>query len=96
MNLPILPIIKSVTDLRYQTAHIIKLLAENKPVIVTRENDTVAVMLSPGQYQQLLSLFEELENHQDAQKIERIVEDGGEFIDFHAFDKKQRKKLKLS
>jgi len=96
MNLPILPIIKSVTDLRYQTADIIKLLQENQPVLITRDNDTVAVMLSPKQYQQIFLLFEELEDQQDAEALEKAIKKGGEFIDFKIFDKKQRKKFKTT
>ena len=95
MNLPIIPTIKSVTDLRYETADIIKLLSEDKPILVTRDNDTVAVMLSPKQYQELLFLFEELEAIKETQKLEKVISKGGKFIDFKTFDKKQRKKLKL-
>ena len=95
MNLPVIPTIKSVTDLRYETAEIIKLLAEDKPVLVTRDNDTVAVMLSPKQYQNILFLFEELEEKKDIQKLEKAIENGGKFSDFKSFDKKQLKKLKL-
>jgi len=80
-----------VTDLRYQTADIIKLLQEDQPVLVTRDNDTVAVMLSPKQYQQIFLLFEELEDRQDAEALEKAIKKGGKFIDFNTFDKKQRK-----
>jgi len=69
MNLPIIPIIRSVTDLRYQTAEIIKLLKQNQPVVVTRDNDTIAVMLSPSQYQQIIHFFEELEEEKAAQRL---------------------------
>lgn len=62
MNLPIIPKIKSVTDLRYQTAEIIKLLQQNQPVVVTKDNDTVAVLLSPIQYQRILDMVEELDD----------------------------------
>ncbi len=96
MNLPIIPTIKSVTDLRYQTADIIKLLEQNQPVVVTRDNDTIAVMLSPAQYQQIIHLFEELEEEKTAQRLEKAIKKGGKFIDFNSFDKKQRKKLKIA
>jgi len=96
MNLPIIPIIKSVTDLRYQTAEIIKLLEQNQPVVVTRDSDTIAVMLSPTQYQQIILFFEELEEEKTAQRLEKAIKKGGEFIDFDSFDKKQRKKLKIA
>lgn len=95
MNLPIIPTIKSVTDLRYQTAEIIKLLAEDQPVVVTKDNDTVAVMLSPKQYQQITYLFEELEDQRTAKRLEAAIKKGGSFTDFQIFDKKQRKKLEL-
>ena len=96
MNLPIIPIIKSVTDLRYQTADIIKLLEQNQPVVVTRDNDTIAVMLSPTQYQQIIHLFEELEEERRTRRLEIAIKSGGKFIDFALFDKKQRKKLKIA
>src|SRR3990167_460535 len=95
MNLPIIPTIKSVTDLRYQTADIIKLLEQNQPVVVTRDNDTVAVMLSPTQYQQIIHLFEELEEEKATQRLGKAIEKGGKFTDFDLFDKKQCKKLKI-
>jgi len=96
MNLPIIPFIRSVTDLRYQTADIIKLLEQNQPVVVTRGNDTIAVMLSPVQYQQILNFFEEQEDKKLAEKLEKSIEKGGSFIDFYSFDKKQRQKLKTA
>jgi len=96
MNLPIIPIIRSVTDLRYQTAEIIKLLKQNQPVVVTRDNDTIAVMLSPSQYQQIIHFFEELEEEKAAQRLEKAIKREGKFIDFVSFDKKQRKKLKTA
>lgn len=95
MKLPIIPTIKSVTDLRYQTAEIIKLLKDNQPVVVTKDSDTVAVMLSPQQYQQIIYLFEELEDQRAAKKLENAIKKGGKFTNFESFDKKQRKKLKL-
>lgn len=96
MNLPILPFIRSVTDLRYQTADIIKLLEQNQPVVITRDNDTIAVMLSPAQYQQILNFFEEQEDKKLAERFEKSIKKGGSFIDFYSFDKKQRRKLKIS
>ena len=96
MKLPIIPTIKSITDLRYQTADIIKHLEQNQPVVVTRDNDTVAVMLSPLQYQQIINLFEELEEEKETKKLDKSIEKGDKFTDFASFDKKQRKKLKIS
>jgi len=96
MNLPNLPIIKSVTDLRYQTADIIRLLESNQPVVITRDNDTIAVMLSPSQYQQIINLFEELEAEEEKEKLEKAVEKGDKFINFGSFDKKQSKKYGIS
>ncbi len=95
MNLPILPTIKSVTDLRYQTADIIRLLEQNQPVLVTRDSDTIAVMLSPTLYQQIIHLFEELEEKKEASKLAEAIEKGDQFTDFLEFDKKQRKKKKI-
>ena len=94
MTLPVLPIIKSVTDLRYQTADIIKLLEKDQPVVVTRDNDTIAVMLSPSQYQQILHLFEEIGEEKTTRRLEKAIEKGEQFMDFDSFDKKQRKRLK--
>lgn len=96
MDLPIIPTIKSVTDLRYQTADIIKLLKQNQPVLVTRDNDTVAVMLSPSQYQQIINFLEEQEEERVTKKLEKTIEKGGDFIDFDSFNKKQRKRLKIA
>lgn len=96
MNLPIIPTIKSVTDLRYQTADIIKLLEQDQPVVVTRDNSTVAVLLSPKQYQQILFLFEELEDERAAKRLEKAIEKGGKFTNFKIFDKRQSKKLELT
>jgi len=95
MNLPVIPTIKSVTDLRYQTAEIIRLLAEDQPIVVTRDNSTVAVMLSPKQYQQIVCLFEEMEDERATRRLEKAIERGGNFTDFQTFDKEQRKRLKL-
>lgn len=96
MKLPIIPTIKSITDLRYQTADIIKQLEQDQPVVVTRGNDAVAVMLSPIQYQQIINLFEEYEDKKETKKLEKAIEKGDKFTDFASFDKKQRKKLKIS
>lgn len=96
MHLPIIPIIKSVTDLRYQTADIIKLLEQNQPVVVTRDNNTIAVMLSPAQYQQIIHFFEEIEEKSGAEKLEKAIAKGGRFVDFDSFDKRQRKRLKIA
>lgn len=95
MNLPVIPTIKSVTDLRYQTAEIIRLLKENKPVVVTRDSDTVAVMLSPSLYQLIIFRIEEFEEKNEAKKLEKAIKRKGEFINFDIFDKKQRRKLKI-
>lgn len=95
MNLPILPIIKSVTDLRYQTAEIINLLKDEQPVVVTRENKTVAVVLSPIQYQKIVECFDELEDERASRRLEEAIEKGGEFADFNEFDRKERKKRKI-
>lgn len=95
MNLPVIPTIKSVTDLRYQTAEIIKLLDRDQPVVITRANDTVAVMFSPVYYQRLVDLFEQFEEQKDARKLEKAIKEGDKFENFSDFDKKQRRKLKI-
>jgi len=95
MNLPIIPVIKSVTDLRYQTANIIKLLEQNQPVVVIRDSSTVAVMISPNQYRQIVSLCSEFEDNEATKRLEKAIEKGGDFSDFSAYDRKQRKKLNL-
>jgi|GEM_PF-6324702 len=77
MNLPIIPIIKSVTDLRYQTASIVELVKRGEPVVVTKGNDTVAVLFSPKQYQQILDLFAEFEDKEDAFELEKTINKGG-------------------
>lgn len=95
MNLPVIPTIKSVTDLRYQTAEIIKLLDRDQPVVITRENDTVAVMFSPVYYQRLVDLFEQFEEQKEAERLEKAIKEGDKFVNFSDFDKKQRRKLKI-
>ncbi len=95
MSLPIIPTIKSVTDLRYQTAEIIKLLDKDQPVVITRENDTVAVMFSPVYYQRLVDLFEQFEEKMEAKRLEKAIEEGDKFDNFSDFDKKQCRKLKI-
>lgn len=94
MNLPVIPKIKSVTDLRYQTAEIIKLLGQNQPVVVTKDNDTVAILLSPLQYQYILDMVEEFEDRADAKKLEKAISAGGTFTEFQVYDKKRPRKLK--
>ncbi len=96
MNLPIIPTIKSITDLRYQTASIIRILGQNQPVVITRDNDTVAVMLSPAHYTQLLELFRELEDLRDTKKLEETIQKGGTFTRFDTFDKNQKRRLKIT
>lgn len=57
--LPPLPFIKTVTDLRYQTPAIFKLLKKNKPVVITRDSQAEAVMLSPFLYEKLRQITSE-------------------------------------
>ncbi len=94
MNLPIIPKIKSVTDLRYQTAEIIKLLGQNQPVVVTKDNDTVAVLLSPMQYQHILDMVEEFEDQAAVKKLEKAISGKGTFTEFKVYDRKRSSKLK--
>jgi prevent-host-death family protein len=94
MNLPVIPRIKSVTDLRYQTAEIIKLVQQNQPVVVTKDSNTVAVLLSPIQYQTILDMVEELEDQKAAKKLEKAISIGGTFSGFQTYDRKRRKKLR--
>lgn len=95
MSLPIIPTIKSVTDLLYQTADIMKILKQNQPVVVTRDNDMVAIMLSPLLYHQIACFLEEMEDKNATKRLEETIAKGGKFIDFNSFDKRQRKRLKL-
>lgn len=96
MTLPMIPTIKSVTDLRYQTAEIIKIIQQGQPVVVTRAMDTVAVMFSPVQYQQIVTFLDEAEDLKAAKKLEKAIEKDGKFIDLVSFDKRQKKKLKIT
>ncbi len=93
MNLPIIPKIKSVTDLRYQTAEIIKLLEQNQPVVVTKDSNTVAVLMSPIQYQRILDTIEEIEDQELTKKLEKAIKTKGTFMEFTVYDKKHRRKL---
>lgn len=94
MNLPMIPTIKSVTDLRYETAEIIKLVNEGRSIVVTKDSDAVAVIFSPKQYQQLLNFFEEIEDGKDAAALEKAIDKRENFVEFSSFDKKMKKKLK--
>lgn len=93
MTLPTIPIIKSVTDLRYETADIIKILSRNQAVLVTKDSNTVAVMLSPQFYQQFITLLEEVEDEKASQKLQKAIRKGGEFVNFEEFDRKHKKKF---
>ena len=92
MNLPIIPTIKSVTDLRYQTAEIMRLVNQGQPVVVTKDNDTLAIIFSPRDYQKILDMYNELEEKKEVFFLESVIEKGDEFSDFVSFDKKIRKK----
>jgi hypothetical protein len=95
MTLPVIPTIKSITDLRYQTAQIMEIIEQNKPVVITRDKDTVAIMLSPILYDHIVTLMQEIEDKKDAQTLEKEMQKGGAFVDFTRYDQKQRKKFKL-
>lgn len=93
MNLPIIPTIKSVTDLRYQTAEIINLVNQGQPIVITRDSDSVAVIFSPKQYQQLVDLVIEIEDKKDSLDLEQAIKEGENFTGISQFDKKIRRKL---
>lgn len=96
MNLRAVPIIRSITHLRYEAPALFRLLKKkNEPVYITRNNKPVGILLSPQIFSQLWSLYEDW---RDQKMIDKILDDSSkkDFVDLSDFDRKQRKKLGLA
>lgn len=92
--LPSMPVIKSVTDMRYQSREIVDtLVKEEKAIYLTKDNDPVGVMLPIKTYKKLSEFIEELEDALDAATLDKAIEESaGDFVDLEEFDKEQLKK----
>lgn len=96
MNLTAIPTIKSITDLRYRAPALFQTLRKkDKPVYIIKNNKMIGVLLSPKIFSRLWGLYEDW---RDQKLIDKIFTSSTEkdFLDFSAFDKKQRKKLNLA
>ncbi|HUS60331.1 MAG TPA: hypothetical protein VMX76_03060 [Nevskiaceae bacterium] len=96
MNITAIPLIKSITDLRYQAAGVFNVIKrKNQPVYITKDNKMIGVLLSPKIFAQL---WEAYEDWRDQKIIDEIASSSSkkDFLDFFEFDKKQRKKSNLS
>lgn len=96
MNLTAIPMIKSITNLRYQAPDLFRMLKKkNQPVYITKNNKMIGVLLSPKIFSQLWEFYEDW---RDQKLIDEILTSSSkkDFLDFFEFDKKQRKKLGLS
>lgn len=96
MNIPILPqipLIKSVTDLRYKAREIIASVEKNgKTILVTRDSDPVAVLFPMALYE---SLREYIEDTQDIADLKKALAKNEPATDFETFDKAERKRRHL-
>ena len=96
MNLTAIPTIKTITDLRYQAPVLFNFLKKKgRPVYITRNSRTVGVLLSPKIFAQLIEVYEDW---RDQKIIDETVTASSkkDFLNFIEFDKKQKKKLKIS
>lgn len=96
MNIPVLPqipLIKSVTDLRYKAREIIASVEKNgKTILVTRDSDPVAVLFPMALYE---SLREYIEDTKDIADLKKALAKNEKSFDFAAFDKAERKRRHL-
>lgn len=89
MNNLALPLIKSVTDLRYQTPALFKLLKKKKrPLFIAKNNKMVGVLLSPKIF---VKLWESYEDWRDQKIIDELIKASSpaDFLDFEKFEKKK-------
>lgn len=90
--LPQIPIIKSVTDLRYQARDIVHHVIEGNTVLLTRDNDPVAVLFPVRLYESIRRYIEDI---QDVVAIKKVLADKEDSIDFSVLDATMRKKHNL-
>ncbi|MEK7577964.1 MAG: type II toxin-antitoxin system Phd/YefM family antitoxin [Patescibacteria group bacterium] len=97
MNIPLLPqipLIKSVTDLRYKAREIVALVVEDgKTVLVTRDSDPVAVLFPVALYE---SIREYIEDSKDIADLKKALAKNEPATDFETFDKTLRKRHGLA
>jgi len=92
-SLPQIPLIKSVTDLRYKAREIVALVVEDgKTVLVTRDSDPVAVLFPVALYE---SLRQYIEDTKDLADLKKALARNEPATDFETFDKAQRKRRRL-
>ena len=90
--LPQIPIIKSVTDLRYQARDIVHRVMEGNTVLLTRDSDPVAVLFPVHLYE---SIRRYIEDTQDVIAIKKVLAQKEPSVDFSTFDATMRKKHNL-
>ena len=78
-SLPQIPLIRSVTDLRYKAREIVSHVVEDgKTVLVTRDSDPVAVLFPVALYESLRQYIEDTKDIADlkkavAQKVQVVI-----------------------
>ncbi len=93
-SLPQIPLIRSVTDLRYKAREIVSHVVEDgKTVLVTRDSDPVAVLFPVALYE---SLRQYIEDTKDIADLKKAVAQKGPSSDFTLFDKTERKRRRVS
>jgi len=91
--LPHIPIIKSVTDLRYKAREIMEhVQGEGKTVLLTRDSDPVAVLFPVKLYEAIRQYIEQLEDARDIRSMKTVLARREKTSDFASFDKATRKK----
>lgn len=92
-TLPQIPLIKSVTDLRYKAREIVAHVEKNgKTVLVTRDSDPVAVLFPVALYE---TLREYIEDTKDLADLKKALARNEPATDFETFDKALRKRKGL-
>lgn len=92
-TLPQIPLIKSVTDLRYKAREIVAHVEKNgKTVLVTRDSDPVAVLFPVALYE---TLREYIEDTKDLADLKKALARNEPVTDFEMFDKTERKRRRL-
>lgn len=92
-TLPQIPLIKSVTDLRYKAREIVASVEKNgETILVTRDSDPVAVLFPIALYE---SLREYIEDTKDIADLKKALAKKEKSFNFTAFDKTERKRRHL-
>lgn len=95
-TLPQIPVITSVTDLRYKTKKVVESVeAQGKTVVLTRDSDPVAVLLPVGLYEAIRQYLEDVEDERDVRSMKSVLVRKEKTSDFAAFDRAMRKKFHL-